>query len=146
MQPHDEQFQKVRVNVNGRNACSPPLPPIGWRGIRIAAPARATIGDQVPICGVYLIDVAAERSPMRLVARHARSGWIASAELTDLVDEPRAEPLESAGRQRSGTAAGGYFNPNLVDYLAVEAARYEVWIEWRGLRSNAVTVELLERE
>ncbi|HEY6642889.1 hypothetical protein [Povalibacter sp.] len=165
MQIEPAVFADVPLNANERIACSPPEPAApDWRGIVIRAPNRVyfkageTVGDHgafaaVPICGFFMAQASVQgvSEPMKLVAVDRSSGKSYSGPIVELdssPDEPppvEDEPYEPQSLQ--GLASGGYFNPNLIDFVALPArsAMYTVHVELRDYRSNPVDIELIER-
>jgi len=161
MSVDETQFLHVPLNINIQTACSPKPPGPHWRGILIQAPRLVrfrrgtTVGNHgafaaIPVCGYYLLDVPPRPTTkcMRLVAVDNRTCVFYSGEIVELDDNPD-DPLPgepSPPEKRQGLAAGGFFNPNLADFvgLPVASAIYDVHVEFRGYRSNEVTIELVE--
>jgi hypothetical protein len=107
----------------------------------------------IPICGYYLLNVPAEPSdkPMRLVAVDRRTGTVYSGDIVELNPSPASPPPPSeplTAEELEGLAAGGYFNPNLADYVRLpeKPAVYNVHVELREFRSNPVIIEIVEAE
>jgi hypothetical protein len=164
MEIDQKLFLKVPLNSNEPNPCSPQQPDPTWRGILIQAPKQVAFkrGEKVgkydafaaiPICGYYLLDVPAEPSdePMRLVAVDRRTGTVYSGDIVRLSRSPVKPPPPSeplTAEELEGLAAGGYFNPNLANYvhLPEEPSVYNVHVELREFRSNPVIIEIVEAE
>jgi len=155
-------FLNVPLNSNEKNPCSPPEPGPTWRGILIQMPIQVKfkrgvrIGTQgafaaIPICGYYLLDVPASpvKEPMRLFAVDKRTGKVYSGDVKELDPSPEAPPPESeplSPEELKGLASGGYFNPNLADFVRLPeiSAVYDVHVEFRKFPSNVATVEMVE--
>ena len=154
-------FLDVPMNVSTQHACSPPDPGPRWRGVVIRGPRWVTfkkgetVGEHgafvaIPICGYFMVDVQPGAiEPMKLIAQDRASGRIFAGPIIELdrsPDEPppEAPPLDPA--EAKGLASGGYFNPNLADFVALPraAGRYDVHVEFRGFQSNVVSIELVE--
>jgi len=155
-------FLGVPLNTLSRSACSPPDPGPAWRGIVIRAPSRVTfrrgetVGDHgaftaIPICGYLAIDVRLDRpsEPAKLVARDRNTGRVFSGAVVELDPSPELPPPDEpplTPEEVQGTAGATYFNYNLADYVPLPhvAASYDIHAELWELRSNVVTIELLE--
>lgn len=162
MDPKD--FLDVPLNQNAPHACSPPLPALDWMGLVVRAPRRVeftqgeSIGDYhafaaIPICGYYRVALRFEgpNDPMKLVAVDKKSGQVFSGPIVELDPSPDAPPpvvtaVPDPARLKN-TKSGGYFNPNLADYVNLPhaSATYDVHVEFREHKSNVVTIELVER-
>lgn len=163
--PTDESiFSKVQLNVNSRNPCSPAKPSATWHGVLINAPrhVRFRPGDAVgetkafaaiPICGlsnIHLGDDNLTDEPLTLYAVDKKSGQVYSGAVYVLDPSPVAPlPSDVADKAHSeklpGQYAGRYFNPNLADFVALpqKSATYDVHVQFRGLKSNTVSIELI---
>lgn len=155
-------FLDVPLNENQPHRCSPSEPAPSWRGVVITAPTRVRFkkGDAVgptrafaaiPICGYFRADIRLDRprQPMRLVAINLRTADEFTGPIVDLdsspsVPDPDAQPVRA--EDVKGLVGGGYFNPNLADYVALPqtSGAYRVHVEWNEFRSNEVTVDLVE--
>ena len=154
-------FLDVPLNQNVPHACSPPAPLSTWRGVVVRAPARILFkrGEKVgpngafaaiPICGYFRVDVQlGSKEPMTLVAVARASGKVFSGPIVEtdpglMIPPPAAPPLTE--EDVKGTASGGYFNPNLVDFVPLPPGpgTYDVHVEFRQFKSNVVTIELVE--
>lgn len=163
MQIEPTLFADVVLNTNERYACSPAEPPPQWRGVVINAPSRVsfkageTAGQYgafaaIPICGFFFVDAnfAGADQPMKLVAVDRQSGRSYSGAIVELDPSPEEPPPEDDGftpQELAGVASGGYFNPNLADFVALpaKAAVYAVHVELRDYKSNVVVVEIAEQ-
>ncbi len=158
-------FLNVPLNSNDPNPCSPPDPGPDWRGIKIQAPEQVLFkrGERVgeygafaaiTICGYYLMDVPTVpwTQPMRLFAVDTTTGTGYSGDVIELDPSPEEPPPEDeeplSPEEVKGLASGGYFNPNLADFVRLpeEPAVYNVHVEYRGFKSNVVTVALVEEK
>lgn len=162
MDPKD--FLDVPLNSKQRHGCSPAIPPDPkWRGVVIRAPRQVwfkpgeIIGRMgafaaIPICAYHLVDVRPENPPppMILVAMNRRTGQVFSGPITESDPSPRVPPPVQGppltARQVQGLSSGGYFNPNLADFVELpqESATYDIHVEFREFKSNTVTVELIK--
>jgi hypothetical protein len=161
MQIEPDVFADVPLNANERHACSPPQPAPDWRGVVIRAPSRVafkpgeTVGQHgafvaIPICGYFSVEAnfAGANEPMKLIAVNRRTGQSYSGPIVELDSSPEEPPPEEdetyTPQQLAGLASGGYFNPNLTDYVALpaEAATYAIQVEFRNYKSNVVVVEV----
>ncbi|MFN8660231.1 MAG: hypothetical protein U0105_28095 [Candidatus Obscuribacterales bacterium] len=72
------------------------------------------------------------------------SGPMTKQDSRPIEPPPETDPVDP--ELLKGVASGGYFNPNLVDYVRIPArpAVYEVIVEYGGVQSNKVTIELVE--
>jgi hypothetical protein len=156
------QFSKVQFDSTEPNPCSPKDPGPDWRGILIQAPRQVMLmqdvktGQQeaqaaIPICGYFMIDVTdTEKSPpMTLIAidrltKKVYSGAMVKEDPRPQEPAPETEPVDP--ELLKGLASGGYFNPNLVEYVRIPAhtAVYDVMVEYGGMQSNKVTIEIVE--
>ncbi len=157
-------FLEVPLNTFERTNCSPPEPDPSWRGVVIQAPRRVSfkrgvrVGETkafaaIPICGLYVLDVPfpVVEDVVQLVAQDKKTGKIYSGPIVELDPSPEAPhpgrpPLRKEDVE--GLATGRYFNPNLADFVKLPEAPavYEVYAEVRGIRSNLVTIEIVEGE
>lgn len=155
-------FLNVPLNSNDRNPCSPVQDDPNWRGILIQVPLQVkfrpgeTVGEHgsfaaIPICGFYLLSVPAKPvdEPMQLVAvnlasRKTHRGDVIELDPSPSVPPPASTPLSPGDLK--GLASGGCFNPNLADFVDIpaEPASYDVHVEFRGFKSNVVTIEIVE--
>jgi len=165
MATDDRLFLNVPLNTNDRNPCSPPdMGPV-WRGVMIRAPRRvflkrSTIGGRsvtlpdIPICGYMLLDVPTVPSNyrLRLVAIDVATGKTYSGNVVELDRSPTVpppvKPKPLTPQEAAGLASGGCFNPNLTDFVDLPKlpAVYAVHVEFRGRKSNSVTIEVVKRE
>jgi hypothetical protein len=157
-------FAAVALNSNAPNACSPTNSDPNWRGIRIQAPQKVKLHVRkgtrlpismapIPVCGFSLLDVPATpvNEAMRLVATDARTGAVLQGPIVDLDPSPAIPPPRGravSAELLKGVAVGSYFNPNLRDFVALpnEPASYRVQVEFRGFKSNEVTIEIVPVE
>lgn len=165
MEIDQKLFLKVPLNSNEPNPCSPQQPDPNWRGILIQAPKQVTfkgsekVGEYgafaaIPICGYYFLNVPTEPTDesMRLVAVDRRTGTAYSGDIIELNPSPEEPPPEDeeplSTEEVKGLASGGYFNPNLADFVRLpeEPAVYNVLVEYRGFKSNVVTIALVEEK
>ena len=156
-------FLEVPLNSNDRNPCSPPAPAPDWRGIVIQAPEKVTFKrDQtvdeygafaaIPVCGYCQLDVLTEPwpEPMRLFAVDRATGTVYSGDVVELDPSPEKPPPEDeeplTPEEVEGLATGTYFNPNLADFVQLpqKPAIYNIYVEFREVRSNMVAVEIVE--
>lgn len=157
----ENNFLNIPFNTNAQTPCSPIPPGPTWRGILIQAPQRVkfrrgnTVGEHgafagIPICGYLLLDVPPipTSESMRLIAVDSRTGHVYSGDIVELDESPEVPPPghPSSPEERRGLAVGGFFNPNLADYVALPmtSAVYHVHLEYREYRSNQVSIELVE--
>jgi hypothetical protein len=160
---NDDVFKNAPLNSNEKAPCSPPEPEPTWRGIVIRAPQEVTFktGDRVdeygafaviPICGFHLMDVPAEpvEEPMVVVAVEKETGAKLIGPIVELDISPEIPPKiddePPSPEALEGVASGGYFNRNLANFVDLPQipATYDVHIEWRGFKSNVVTIKLVE--
>lgn len=169
MQPShddDELFAGVVTNENGPNACSPHQEDPSWTGILIRAPSRvelpaAAFGEgrrlagTIPICGYSHLEALALKKagkPMVLVAEDARTKDRFAGEVHTLDENRLIPPPAQLGQppdeDLQGLRIGTYFNPNLLDFVALPArpATYLVHAEQAGATSNAVTIAIAEKK
>jgi hypothetical protein len=157
-----QEFLSVPLNVNQQHRCSPTNNDPRWRGVLIRAPDRVrfkegeSVGDfgafaAIPICGYFHMDIRLNvpPEPMRLVAVDKRTKQVFSGPIIELdpsPDEPPPAELPVTPRQVQGLSGGGYFNPNLANFVDLPhtSATYDVHVELRELRSNVVTIELIK--
>lgn len=168
----DRDFLSVIPNTLGPTQGSPSRPADpAFRGIVIRAPRKVAfkkgaIADRdvgfalVPICGYYRLDLLLPdrysdlHEAIVLVATDLDRKEVFSGRTADpdLLVPPPGEPASTPGGEQSYQSGphvyGGYFNPNLVQYarLPRRSATYEVHaeLEGSGVRSNRVTIELVE--
>jgi len=164
MEMEPRLFLSVSLNEKGPGPCSPPEPANPrWLGILIRAPhvvrcKKDDIADghgafaAIPICGFYMAEIRRDVpwEPMRIVAVDVRTKKTYAGDIRELEEgvaapPPPSAPLPPLARMSS---AGGYFNPNLADFVEIpkSTATYEVHVEFRDLKSNAVTIELIVEE
>lgn len=166
MAQDDSRFSQVPLNVDEQNPCSPPEPSPTFHGVVINAPKQVRFrpGDKIgetgafaaiPICGVYSIDMGSETTtsePLTLYALEKGGGNVYSGEVVSLDPSPRmplppgvAEKL--APKKEPGLFVGGYFNPNLADFVRLpqRSGTYDVHVQLRGLKSNTVSIELIRQ-
>lgn len=157
----DALFRKVPLNTREPNPCSPKDLGPKWRGIVIQAPKRVLLGSgentgqafaTVPICGLYTLDLVnlMNGSPMRLIAIDRATRKMYTGAVVDADPSPDApppddgEPVDPAALK--GLATSSYFNPDLVNYVGLPArsAVYDVMVEYGGVQSNKVTIEIVQ--
>jgi hypothetical protein len=157
-----KEFLGVPLNVNQQHRCSPTNNDPRWRGVLIRAPSQVrfkegeVVGEwgafaAIPICGYFHVDIRLDASPepMRLVAVDKRTQKTFSGPIIERDPSPELPPpgaLPVTARQIQGLSGGGYFNPNLADFVALPrtSATYDVHVEYRGFSSNVVTLELIK--
>jgi hypothetical protein len=159
--PDDSIFAQVQLNVNDRNPCSPAKPAAAWHGVLINAPrqvqsqpgktADGTLAT-IPICGTYSLDLGRDTTeePLTLYAVDKESGHVYSGEVIEVDRSPEA-PLPpdlaaaSVPRKVPGQFMGGYFKPNLAEYVRLprRAAVYDVHVQMSGMKSNTVSIQLV---
>lgn len=156
----EKQFYQVPLNTRESNPCSPKDPGPKWRGILIQAPKRVVFkrGQEageafavIPICGFYTLDLVSlmNGAPMTLIAtdkstQRVYSGAVVEADPSPNDPPPDDEPVDPTALK--GLATSSYFNPNLASYVGLPArpAVYEVIVEYGGMQSNKVTIEMVE--
>jgi hypothetical protein len=164
MPTDDSMFSQVQLNVNSRNPCSPAKPSPTWHGVLINAPRQVrfrpgnVVGETkafaaIPICGVNNIHLGDDNltdEPLTLVAVDKQTGHVYSGAVYVLDPSPVAPlPPDVAEKMRPekipGQYAGRYFNPNLADFVPLpqKSATYDVHVQFRGLKSNTVSLELI---
>jgi hypothetical protein len=156
-----KEFLDVPLNVKKRHRCSPSNEDPNWRGVLIRAPAQVRfkegerVGDYgafaaIPVCGFFFMDIRLPPpDPMKLVAVDRRTKQVFSAPIIELDPSPVIPPPSQRPvlpQDVKGMAGGGYFNPNLADYVQLPhiSATYDVHIEYEGMKSNTVTIELIK--
>lgn len=147
-------FEQVVIGHHDRTPASPTAPTDPrWRGIMLTAPRalRFRAGERpvVPLCVYSLLDAPTTpvREPMRAVVEGATLQRPAEGSLVDLDPSPEEPPPDEPPpdpAQLQGVAVGGYRNHDLLAHvrLPLTAGVYSVHVEFRGVRSNTVTVEL----
>jgi hypothetical protein len=150
MDSEDKVFFEVELNGTEPTACSPADPGPAWRGIVIRAPKQIPVDSaKFPLCGFYNVDMASleDGRPLTVRAVDTASGKMYGGFIQDSDESPEDPPPARPPRDPSlleGMAVGGYFNPNLYDYFEMPriAATYEVQVQFGGLLSNAVIVQV----
>ncbi|PIE04431.1 MAG: hypothetical protein CSA76_04260 [Spirochaetales bacterium] len=156
MKYYPDIFSSVPVNTSEINACSPKDPGVDWLGLVIRAPLKIEIAAEdadkavVPLCGFYQVEMTdALKSPSpRIYVKNTDSGHIYEGGLLDRDENPQEplplpeEPLDPADLK--DMLLGSWFNPDLTDYVSfpVTSAVYEIYVEYAGMQSNKVRVEL----
>lgn len=158
-----KMFLKVPLNSNDKNPCSPLSPGPKWRGIMIQAPRQVEfkrgvkVGEYdvfalIPICGFSQLDVPLRpvQELMQLVAADKKTGDVYRADIVELDPSPIVPPPAGpppAPADLKGVAVGSYFNPNLADYVSLpeKPGIYEVYVVFRKVKSNVVTIEIVEK-
>ena len=154
MTAHDDAaFATVVCGSRTAHSCSPDDPGPEWRGIRIRVPARVAItpgGTEVPVCGLYTLDLLAIRKApvLRLLALDQATGLSYGGAVIDRDASPIApDPVasEPSDADLEGLATSSYFNENLLRRvrLPLKPGRYTVTVEYGEQRSNAVSVDLV---
>ncbi len=150
-----DDFSDVVLGSLTSNAQSPRPPHPGFQGILLRAPRRVVLrpGAAIPVCGFYLLPAASLLPPedppsaILLAAVDVATGLVLSAHLTppDPVEPPDEEDALSPA-EIGDALRGGYFNPDLFDYLSLpwRPASYEVVAELAGRKSNVVRIRLEE--
>jgi hypothetical protein len=162
MDMEPQEFLSVPLNVSQQHRCSPTQADPRWRGVLLRAPTRVRFkeGERVggfgafaaiPLCGFFRVDIRLDvpPEPFKLVAVDKRTGQVFSGAIVERDPSPEFPPpvdLPVTRRQVEGMAGGGYFNPNLADFVELPraSATYDVHVEFRGHRSNVVTIELIK--
>lgn len=165
MDPKD--FLEISLNNKIPNKCSPlRVPDLYWRGIVIRAPRKVSFNKSsrimplktfvvIPICGWCRINISASPEPFmeQLIAKNIKTGEIYSGQILNLDQDPSPivpppddndTPLTEDSVK--GVGVEEYFNYNLADFVKLpeEAGIYEVYDEIDGVRSNTVTIEIVE--
>lgn len=170
---HGEAYQNIETGILAATACSPARPEDPtFRGIRINAPQRVTFERgsivpetrtfvKIPICGYYHLNaIYAAKDPsmlegMRLVVVNVETKESYIGPVIDCSDtEPTPQTTPFTKEQLEGISTEAYFNPNLVEFVALPEASavYQVTVELgeKGqdpyFHSNTVTIEILERD
>lgn len=157
MAPDQRLFKQVVLNSREPNPCSPSDPGPAWRGILIQAPVRVELVRQqkindavIPVCGIYTLDMArlTDGKPMKLLVKNQKTGRVYQGEIVDSDPSPEAPPPAASvfdAESLKGMASSSYFNPNLAQYVQLpsEPAAYQVVVEYGGMRSNAVTIKVV---
>lgn len=108
----------------------------------------------VPLCVYYMLDVPREpvHEGYRITATDTKTGKVYEGDITTLdygLEAPPPTELmpETPRPDVTGSASGGYMNPNLTHFVPVpqESATYEVYLSFRGFESNKVTIRLIQR-
>ena len=160
-----KSFLSVQLNVDGKNICSPTNPGTGeWRGILIQAPRQVRFKKNqvvsgyrafaaIPICGYRLIPLRVDLlpEPLRIIAVDTKTRLAYEGPIVDLDPDPEIpmpDRWTPTPKDVEGMASGGYFNPNLADFvkIPIASATYDVHIEFREFKSNIVTIELILEE
>ncbi len=156
----DHEFFSVELSGNSPNGCSPAPPPLPWKGLIIQAPTKTSfeageVADKhgafavIPVCGVYRVAVPKTPShdPMVIVAVDIDSGKryegpIVLLDPSPIKTEPDGEPFDP--KLLEGVSVTSFINANVANFVALPAvsARYEIWVEFRGMSSNKVVVEV----
>lgn len=156
----DHDFFDVEMGSNSPNGCSPSAP--SGHGLLIQAPTKTsfTAGEPVdeghafamiPICGAYTVEVPKTPSDdaVMIVALDMASGKRFQGPILEIDPSPMApmpdiEPFTP--EELEGLSVTSYFNANVARFVALPhaSARYEVWVEFRGLSSNKVIIEVEE--
>ena len=162
----DEKFRSVPLNSLEPNECSPRPADFFFRGILLNAPQQVAfkkgeyIGPRrafagIPICGYYMLAATSipqghdVLSSICLMARNIKTG----KEYSGMIRDPDPQPPpptdvpQPSPEDLAGLSVGGYFNPNLVDYVPIpaEPGIYEVHAEVGDIKSNTVTIELVQK-
>lgn len=161
-QPDDSEFLTVELNSEEQVACSPPEPHPTWRGIVIRAPKTVyfdrekRIGNKnsfaaIPICAYALLLNTRELSmhPFTFVVEDKESDRVYVGALLDEADgHEDPVPIEEPEPEYGTVAIGGFFNPNLADYVKLPETPgvYEVHIKRGDVVSNKVTIRILEKQ
>ncbi|PID43879.1 MAG: hypothetical protein CSB48_03585 [Proteobacteria bacterium] len=152
-----EIFKSVSVNTSAPNACSPTEPGPDWSGIIISAPDKIEIDvlmadkEIIPVCGYYQAEMRdmVDAPPMQIHVKNVDSGHQYKGSLLDQDESPEEplpfpeEPIDPATLVDMLSAS--YFNPNVCDYVRfpLTSATYEIYVEYAGMQSNKVSVELV---
>ncbi len=160
-----DPWKNVPLNENKPCACSPTSPGVDWRGIVVNAPKKVhfkagqVIDDfgafaAVPLCVYYMLDVPSEpvHESYRITATDTGTGKVYRGDITTLdygIEVPAPTELmpDTSRPDPTGSASGGYMNPNLTDFVPIPqtSATYEVYLSFRGFKSNKVTIQLIMR-
>ena len=154
-------FLHVALNEKGPSSCSPQQTDPNWHGILIRAPRQVrfkkneVVGDTgafaaVPICGYVCTPIRVDLppEPLKLVAVDTKTKKVYSGSVFDIergTEEPPPASAPLTEEEAEGMSVGEYFNPNLVDFVQLPraSATYEVHVEFRAFKSNAVLIELI---
>lgn len=152
MDNEDKLFFQVPLNSTEPTSCSPSNPGPEWRGVIIRVPKRIPVDSKIfPLCGFYNVEMAEleDGNPIAVFAverasRQTYSAYIADEDPSPEAPRPQLEPVDPTLLE--GMAVGGYFNPNLYDYLQLPAgsATYDIFVQYGRRQSNTVTVEIVE--
>jgi hypothetical protein len=156
----DHEFFDVELGSNSPNGCSPSAP-LG-HGLVIQAPTKTSFkrGEPaddghafavIPICGVYDVEVPKTPSDdaVLIIALDVASGKRHEGPIREIDPSPMApEPdvVPFTPEELEGMSVTSYFNANVARFvgLPTAAARYEIWVEFRGMSSNRVVIEVEE--
>lgn len=161
----NDPWQQVSLNENGPNPMSPPQQDPHWRGIIITAPKQVTfkagqVIDEfgafaaVPLCAYQCFDMLAVpvEEYTKITATDVKTGTAYEGDIVELdpgSDIPIPEDQEDppTAEELKGMAYAGWLNPNLTNFVAIPqvSATYEVFMSYRGFKSNKVTIELIKK-
>lgn len=160
MATSSDPFQSVALNTRVANACSPQAPDDDWHGILIRAPQSIVLARapgkvraeaRGPICGLYRIGLSrlSDGVPMLLKAADRATGRQYTGVVIDQDrghDEPPPPGPAIDPARLARMSVGSHFNLNLFDYLALphRTASYELLVEYGGLQSNRLEIEVRE--
>lgn len=157
----DKAFDQVPFDTEEQNACSPPDPGFGWRGLKVRAPSQVVLPGKdalqsvlrIPLCGIYCLDLAkVMQHPGRMmlvvtddISGKTYRGAIVDQDPNPTIPPPRSAPIDPAIYESQ--AFGSYLNVDVASYVALplQRARYRVKVEWSGYESNEVSVEVVQR-
>jgi hypothetical protein len=161
MMTDDKLFDQVPFDTEEQNACSPPDPGFGWRGVKVRAPAQVVLPGKdaprsalrIPLCGIYCLDLATViRHPGRMMlivtddaTGRTYRGAIVDRDPNPTIPPPRSAPIDPAIYENQ--AFGSYLNVDVASYVALplQPARYRVKVEWSGYESNEVSITVVQR-
>lgn len=157
----ENPWSAVPINRFCSCAMSPPRPGPWWRGIMVRAPEEIffTPGKPatpygefaiVPLCGYHLVEVNRKMigEPMRIVAKNLETDQVYEGPIRPIssgsIVPPPPDSPDLASRLLPGQAFGGFFNPNLVNFVPIppEAASYEVFVRLGDAYSNRVIIHI----
>ncbi len=104
----------------------------------------------VPVCGVYQAEMLSliDTKPIRVVVKNLQSGHVESGYLVDMDESPSAPlpfPEDPLGPSSlADMIIASYFNPDIFNVVrfAVMSTVYEVYVEYAGMKSNTLRIEV----
>lgn len=146
------RFERVRWDTFEENACSPEMDEAA-RGLRLAAPARVTLGPDapLPVAGAYQVGARflnrfhSMKNEITVVVVDAATHAPRSTNLLRQDHEAAPSGFDPADPDLDAIVVTGYFNLDLfrwIDDLPRSPARYHVFATLGDIVSNVVTIEL----